>query len=144
MTRSAALLDVNVLMALAWPNHEGHFAARAWFDHESEHGWATTPMTECGFVRVSSNRRALPTSTSPSIAIDMLRRLQDLPGHEFWPDTVSLVHGVVEAPLPITGHQQVTDAHLVALASQRGGRLVTFDHAIATLAPTVDVELLQF
>ena len=27
-----ALLDVNVLIALAWPNHVHHAAARAWFE----------------------------------------------------------------------------------------------------------------
>ena len=38
-----ALLDVNVLIALAWPNHVHHVAARAWFEEHREEGWATCP-----------------------------------------------------------------------------------------------------
>ena len=33
----AALLDTNVLLALAWPNHQHHAQAHAWF---AAHGWA--------------------------------------------------------------------------------------------------------
>ena len=35
------LLDVNVLLALAWPTHQHHGAAHQWFRQESRHGWAT-------------------------------------------------------------------------------------------------------
>jgi predicted nucleic acid-binding protein len=34
----------------------------------------------------------------------------------------------------------VTDAHLLALALQRGGRLATFDRALADLAPEDSAE----
>lgn len=34
-----ALLDVNVLIALAWPTHIHHEAAHAWFNQEQQHGW---------------------------------------------------------------------------------------------------------
>ena len=46
-----ALLDVNTLIALAWPNHSHHVAAHNWFA-TWKGGWATTPFTEVGFVRV--------------------------------------------------------------------------------------------
>ena len=36
-----ALLDVNVLIALVWPNHVHHEAARAWFTRRRKDGWAT-------------------------------------------------------------------------------------------------------
>ena len=36
-----ALLDVNVLMALAWPNHVHHAPARSWFNARRKSGWAT-------------------------------------------------------------------------------------------------------
>ena len=40
--------------------------------------------------------------------------------------------------LPLTrlvGYRQVTDAHLLTLASHHGGRLVTFDRGLRTLVP---------
>lgn len=35
-----ALLDVNVLLALAWPNHQHHVAAHRWFHDDGRRGWA--------------------------------------------------------------------------------------------------------
>lgn len=130
MTRRVALLDVNVLVALAWPNHTHHALAAAWFDEAASRGWATTPFTEAGFVRVSANRRILPAATSPTIALDLLNRLTALPGYEFWPDDVRLVTDA-ETARQLRGHRQITDAHLLTLARHRGGRLVTFDQALA-------------
>jgi uncharacterized protein len=52
---SIYLLDVNVLVALTWPTHIHHLAARSWFDATGGAGWATCPVTQLGFVRVSSN-----------------------------------------------------------------------------------------
>ncbi len=130
-----ALLDVNVLVALAMPNHEGHSVAHEWFRANSHIGWATTPVTESGFIRVVSNRRAIATATTPSIALDMLELMTARPGHGFWAD--DLEH-VLHEDLPrarVTGDRQVTDAHLLSLALSRAGRLVTFDRGIRALAP---------
>ncbi|HSK61886.1 MAG TPA: TA system VapC family ribonuclease toxin [Actinomycetospora sp.] len=137
-----ALLDVNVLVALAWPNHEGHVAARTWFLEESGRGWATTPVTELGFVRISSNRVVMPTATTPARAIDLLGRLTARPGHRFWPDPVPMVTGrsggQPQGPSELRGHRQVTDAHLLALCVHHGGRLATFDRAVLDLAGADD------
>lgn len=127
------LLDVNVLVALAWPNHQFHGAAREWFTQHSGEGWATTPPTESGFVRVSSNRTVLRSVASPATAIELLGQLKDLPGHAFWPDLVEMVVGQHVNPTRMTGHRQVTDAHLVAIALENRGRLVTFDSSIVEL-----------
>ena len=35
----------------------------------------------------------------------------------------------------IVGHRQVTDAHLLALAIGRGGRLATFDRGVTGVVP---------
>jgi hypothetical protein len=35
------LLDVNVLLALAWPNHPFHEIARSWFVLVAKQGWAS-------------------------------------------------------------------------------------------------------
>lgn len=129
----ASLLDVNVLIALAWPNHEGHRAARGWFAKTAKRGWATTPVTESGFVRVSSNRRALPTSTTPALAAQLLGSLRELPGHVFWPDVVEVVTGEHLDLRRLSGHRQVTDAHLLALCRANAGRLVTLDRGTLDL-----------
>jgi uncharacterized protein len=39
-----------------------------------------------------------------------------------------------------TSHAQVTDAHLLALAFRRGGRLATFDRGLVDLAPEGESE----
>jgi uncharacterized protein len=68
-----ALLDVNVLVALAWPNHIHHRAAHRWYAAHRAQGWATCPPTQAGFVRVSSNAKALPGAKSPRDAFELLR-----------------------------------------------------------------------
>ena len=135
--KRTALLDVNVLVALAWPNHVHHEAAHAWFGTISEEqtGWATCPLTESAFVRVSSNPRSNPDARTPFEAVTLLRRMASLPGHRFWPDDVSLA---AQPDLPLDrlrGHRQVTGAHLLVLALRHRGRLVTFDRGIVDLVP---------
>ena len=141
--RYVALLDVNVLIALAWPNHTHHRPARHWFDGHHAGGWATTPVTECGFVRVSSNRAAIKTSTTPAIAVGLLERMAATAGHEFWPDDVALVTGVPERGALVASHRDVTDAHLLALADRHGGRLVTFDSRLSRLLGGRNEDILQ-
>ncbi|MGH7339207.1 MAG: TA system VapC family ribonuclease toxin [Candidatus Rokuibacteriota bacterium] len=130
-----ALLDVNVLVALAWPNHVHHGPALAWFERRAAEGWATCPLTQSGFVRVSSNPRVLPAAKTPEEAIRLLRRIVALPGHEFWADDVAIADGGTVDAGRIRVHSQVTDAHLLALARRRGGRLATFDRAVGALLP---------
>lgn len=137
-----ALLDVNVLIALGWPNHVHHAAARHWFSRSSSRGWATTPITEVGFVRISSNRKVMQVATTPSTAIAMLESLTALPGHTFWADDVPFVVDTDGDRDGVSSHRQVTDAHLVALAVRRGGVLATFDGALADSAPAGFVQLL--
>jgi len=129
------LPDVNVLVALAWPNHVHHEPARAWFEHNHRHGWATCPVTESGFVRVSSNRKVIPGARRPEEAILLLRELTSLPGHSFWSDDTSIARSRWIAAERLLGHGQVTDAHLVALSLRRRGRLVTFDRGVADVLP---------
>jgi uncharacterized protein len=135
-----ALLDVNALVALAWDSHVHHARMRTWFAENSSKGWATCPLTESGFVRVSSNPKALPIAVGIDAARAVLSALRALDAHRFLTDDVSLSDSDVPA---ITGHLQVTDAHLLALARRRGVRLVTFDTGILALSKERDVELLR-
>jgi len=129
------LLDVNLLIALAWPNHVHHGAARAWFGARDGRPWATSPVTEAGFVRVSSNPSAIPIAVTPGEAMTLLGRMRQVEGHVFLPDDVELVTGSERALAGrIVGHRQVTDAHLLALARRQGARLATLDRAVTALA----------
>jgi toxin-antitoxin system PIN domain toxin len=128
-----ALLDVNVLVALAWPNHVHHADARRWFRDHSSDGWATTPVTESGFVRISANPRAVHQALKPVEAIEVLRAMRERPGHRFLPDDVELVVDAPLDPTRVVTHAQVTDAHLVAVARRHGAMLATFDRAIESL-----------
>ncbi|TQN41397.1 hypothetical protein FHU33_0765 [Blastococcus colisei] len=135
-----ALLDVNALVALAWDSHVHHVAIRSWFSTNAADGWATCPVTESGFVRVSSNRTVLPSALGTAAAREVLTGLRSAGVHRFLADDVSMV----DADVPATaGHRQVTDAHLLTLARRRGVRLVTFDAGLAALAAGRDVELLR-
>jgi uncharacterized protein len=129
------LLDVNLLISLAWPNHVHHTPARAWFAARGREPWATTPVTESGFVRVSSNRSAIPTAVTPGEARSLLSQIRDVGGHVFLPDDVELVIGSEDVLAErIVGYRQVTDAHLLALARRHGARLATLDHAVTAMA----------
>lgn len=130
---------MNALVALAWDSHVHHATVRSWFATNRSHGWATCPVTESGFVRVSSNPKVLPSPIGIDAARAVLTALRAAEGHRFLSDDVSLC----DADVPnIAGHRQVTDAHLLTLARRRGVRLVTFDAGILTLARGTDVELL--
>ncbi len=133
MTPKKALLDLNVLVALAWPSHVHHAAAHEWFSKESHHGWATCPLTQTGFVRLSSNARILADAVSPMEAIRLLKQIVAMPHHQFWPDAVSVEGATVFQNALLLGHRQITDAYLLSLAVHNQGRLVTFDQGIRAL-----------
>jgi toxin-antitoxin system PIN domain toxin len=128
-----ALLDVNLLVSLAWPNHVHHRRALSWFRARAGEPWATTPFTEAGFVRVSSNASAIATAVSPSAAVAMLTRLRRLAGHSFLIDDVGLVFGEHVDAARARSHRHVADAHLVALARRHGARLATLDAGLPAL-----------
>jgi toxin-antitoxin system PIN domain toxin len=122
-----ALLDINVLLALAWPNHQHHALAHRWFARESRHGWATCSFTQLGFIRLSSNPAFTPSAVPPSEAAALLEQWVRHPRHSFWESAPANRAAIYERAL---GHQQVNDAWMVELARQTGGRVVTFDGRI--------------
>lgn len=134
-----ALLDVNALVALAWDTHVHHEAIAAWFDGGNG-PWATCPVSEAGFVRISSNPKVLVGALSVDEARSVMCDLRAVGSHRFLPNDVSLTDA--DAPR-IAGHRQVTDALLLTVARRAGVPLVTFDAAIVTLADGKGVELLR-
>ena len=131
-----ALPDVNVLVALAWPNHVHHDAAWAWFDADRDAGWATCLLTEAGFVRISCNPAAVHHTVTALDAIAVLESLTKLGSHRFWPldRPIGALPDSVGARLQ--GYRQITDAVLLAAAIQRGGRLTTLDGGLKGLVPS--------
>jgi len=132
----AALLDVNVLIALAWPNHVHHRLAGDWFHRAAAAGWSTSPATQAGFVRVSSNRRLIAEARNPAEVRQLLRRIVALPGHEFWLDDIALASTDLVDDAKLLSHRQVSDAHLLALAIRHAGRLATLDRGVLDLVPS--------
>ena len=124
-----ALLDVNVLLALLDADHLDHGVARAWLSSEIEHGWASCALTQNGFVRIISQPR-YPSPLPPTEAIRRLQLATDTEHHEFWDCRLSLLDPGIFDPTRIHGPRQVTDAYLLALASNYRGRFVTFDRSV--------------
>jgi toxin-antitoxin system PIN domain toxin len=127
------LLDANVLIALATPEHSLNQWAAGWF--RKGHRFATCPITQGALIRF--HLRAGVDATSES-ALLLLRSICSLPRHEFWPDDATYL----EMPIAgVSGHRQVTDAYLVLLARKHDSSLVTMDQALAALHPnTVLIE----
>jgi len=128
------LLDVNVLIALSDPFHVHHGDVLAWFSLHQREGWATCPLTENGFLRIVGHPNYPKGPGSPEAARDLLARLLSQPGHQFWPDSLSLANPHSYPGLPASKH--LTDFYLLALAIKHGARLSTIDSYIdpATLA----------
>ena len=128
MTR---LLDVNVLMALLWENHEHHERARRWLRKMTE--FATCPVSQLGFARISSHPM-LGYGMSPEQAFGVLRRLLADSRHRFVPDDLSCEDRVLLTER-IPGANHVTDHYLAALTRQHGLSLATFDEALSRAFP---------
>jgi uncharacterized protein len=128
---STFLLDVNVLVALAWPSHQFHGRVRAWFAAKVAKNWATCPFTQAGFLRVISNPAFSRGDVRPVDALRVLETNLNHPGHHFWPNDLNLREAFHKFRL--TGHQQITDAYLLALAIHHKGKLATVDKSIQDL-----------
>jgi len=126
------LLDVNVLVALSWPAHVHHSDAQDWFARNRKAGFRTCPLTEAGFVRISSNPGFTPDAVAPVDALALLDRIVSMSEHGFWPDDLPLREALGSAEA-IVGHRQITDAYLVALARKHKGVLATLDRSVLAL-----------
>jgi uncharacterized protein len=128
------LLDLNVLIALADQRHDHHQIARAWFASGGKENWGICPLTEAGFLRVTTNPVYRPNPHTLERAIAVLQALQGLPGYWYWEIKDSWVNLTAPFAARIAGQQQVTDAYLLGLALKEKGVLVTFDRAVRYLA----------
>jgi toxin-antitoxin system PIN domain toxin len=134
------LLDVNVLIALSLPTHQHHAVATAWFDVGRT--WATTPLTEAGYLRLMVNPRVVGFEIGAAQALAALRTMRSLDGHVFLVDDTSLVEPAID-PAPMVGTRQVTDFHLVNLAATHELVFATFDAGLRRTVTTTDRRHIQ-
>lgn len=130
------LLDVNLLVALAWPSHVHHRAAHTWWARAARGRgrWASCAVTQLGFTRVSSNPAFSPDALSPSDAVALLEASTSSTSHVY----LSQQPEVAALPAPLRralrGHHQVADAYLMAVCAAHKTKLATFDAGIEALA----------
>ncbi len=137
------LLDVNVLIALIDPTHVQHEPAHEWFARTGKRAWATCPLTENGLLRIVGHPRYPNSPGSPAAVAAILTRLRALPGHNFWPDDISLTDAAQIDPERLLGHGQVTDSYLLALAQAHRGKLASFDRRLVVDAVRNGAKALQ-
>ena len=121
------LLDTNTILALGWQNHEHHVVTTSWL--RSVKKFATCPITQGGFLRLSSNP-ALGFANGTDDAFVALDSILADERHAFWPDDLSFAEAEIRRDL-IRSHAQVTDKYLAALARRYKGSLATLDERLA-------------
>ncbi len=73
---------------------------------------------------------------TPRQALELLEANLAHPAHHFWPDDLSLGEALAKVG-ELAGHNQISDAYLLGLATFRKGTLVTLDKSIAKLAEQI-------
>ena len=127
---SIHLVDANVLIALLVPDHQHHSAAESWMDGlEAADLIASDPAVEGALTRY-----AVRIGHSAAQVQRTLRRVHEIARWRFWPDDLPYADSDLST---VRGHRQVTDSYLASLARHHGGRLVTFDRALAARFPDV-------
>ena len=138
--KAGFLLDVNVLIAMAWPTHRDHQKVHEWLARHAREGWATCPLTQTSFVRILSNPAFSANALTPTDALTLLHANLAHPAHRFWADEVSMKDSLKPFVQKLAGHQQVTDAYLLGLAIHKRGKLATVDRAVRALLPDKNPE----
>jgi toxin-antitoxin system PIN domain toxin len=123
------LLDVNALMALGWPNHQFHGVVVDRLEQQRTARWATCALTQLGFVRLSSNPAIVDVRKTPAEALAALAGpVADLQHYYLKP--MSAPVDIPRAFRRLLGHQQVTDAYLLAVAAVNDSVLLTLDQRL--------------
>lgn len=124
-----ALLDVNVLIALLDGSHIHHGLVTDWLAGRVDAGWASSPITQNGCIRILSQ----PGYPNPVPAAQAAMRLEEAtrhPSHLFWADSISLLRPGCLLWERVLSSRHVTDAYLLALAIREGGCFATLDRGI--------------
>jgi predicted nucleic acid-binding protein len=114
------LLDVNILLAAIWDNHPLHERA---FEGIKGKTIAVCPLTELGFIRISTNPKA--TINAPmNKTRELLQRFIEERKADRIPDDLP----ALEAKAAKT--DEVTDSYLAELAARHEMRFATMDSRI--------------
>lgn len=124
-----ALLDVNVLIALLDGSHIHHGLVSDWLSRAVRNGWASCPITQNGCIRILS-QPGYPNSAPAAQVAERLAEATRHSSHVFWADSISLLHPGRLMWEHVLSSRHVTDAYLLALAVEQGGRFVTLDRSI--------------
>jgi len=129
VSSAADLPDLNVWLALVWPDHSHHLAALQYWEHQASAQVLFSTVTALGLVRLVCQPKLMGAAVkTPQEGSALLEALCQQPG-------VSLAaaeqggweifyHLLRQGNLPA---RLCTDAHLAALAMANGWRLVSFD-----------------
>jgi toxin-antitoxin system PIN domain toxin len=133
------LVDLNVLIALVDSGHQHYQRAQDWFISSGKDHVGLCPLTEAGFLRITTNPAYRPAPRTIEEAIAILQLLKGHPRfahprYGYWEIKESWVEVTAPFAARISGHQQVTDAYLLGLTIKAGGVLVTFDTSIQYMA----------
>jgi toxin-antitoxin system PIN domain toxin len=109
--------------------HVHHSDARAWLESNIAQGWASSPLTQNGCVRILS-QPTYPGSQPPASVAARLAEAAGAPLHAFWSDDISLLDNRRVEWRGLLRSRQITNVYLLALAVRHGGRFVTFDRSI--------------
>jgi uncharacterized protein len=141
-TSKLLLLDLNVLLAVAWPNHQFHRTATHYLE-STPNSWATCAFTEIGFIRLSSNPAVVPTAKSPAEAAVLLAAILQDSRHVYIGSLPSPAEDDFLAALQtMLGHHQVTDGYLLGVARRHKATFLTFDARLQGLAGDTHVKIL--
>ena len=110
------LLDVNAVIAAIWRNHPDHTKADTWLQGKE---LATCALSELGFLRISTNPKALKADMGTSR--QLLEKFLQKHNAQFIPADLPALKS-----LPQTS-DQVTDWYLADLAQSKGMKLATLD-----------------
>lgn len=121
--------DVNVLIALFDASHQHHAIAADLFMSSMKDGWATSPLTENGFLRIVSNPSYI-NAMSVADATALLAAAIHNTTHRRLTEDISLLDTTRFTTATLVSHKQITDLCLIGLAVRHDVCLVTFDRNI--------------
>lgn len=124
------LLDANLVISAARPDHRHHPIARRWFERlvVARERFTVPDVVWAAHVRIVTNGRVFPQPSTPAEAFAFVRQMQDHP--LFVPVVPGAGHLVHFERLCTDFHvigPTVSDAYLAAIAIEHGCTLVSLD-----------------
>ena len=122
--------DVNVLLALARPDHVHHDRVRPWWSAQSDLAMVMTvlDLVWVGVVRIATNHRVFPEPSGLDEVVAFVEAVRAQPNCRDFPTQQSPVPLFLQEcaqASAIANH--VTDAYIAAAARSIGASVATFD-----------------